>query len=301
MGSAVVAAEDRPGGFSPGVAARLRLADGRRLFVKAVSASVNPESPKMHRAEARIAGALPPSVPSPRFLWSYDDGDWVALAFEDIDGSPPILPWRTKELERVLDAVTELSRSLTPSPVAAPPVGEVLGPLFTGWRREQQAAKGGGTPPGLDPWAVANLDRLVALEAVWEEAGQGHTLLHADLRADNLLLTGDRVYVVDWPHGCVGAGWIDLVCLLPSVAMQGGPPPWEMFEQHPVARGAEPQAVDSLVAALAGFFTWGSRQPAPPGLPTLRPFQAAQGRESLAWLRHRIDRRQGFKEKRNWP
>src|SRR5205807_9245733 len=60
MGSSVASAEDRPGGFSPGVAARLRLADGRRLFIKAVSSSLNPESPQMHRAEARIAGRLPP-------------------------------------------------------------------------------------------------------------------------------------------------------------------------------------------------------------------------------------------------
>src|SRR5438552_9414070 len=189
MGSSVASAVDRPGGFSPGVAARLRLADGRRLFIKAVSSSLNPESPQMHRAEARIAGGLPPSVPSPRLLWSYDDGEWVALAFDDIDGRPPILPWRKEELERVLHAVTELSQTLTPSPVAAPPVAEVLGPLFTGWRREHQATKEGRTPPGLDPWAARNLERLVALETHWEEAARGDTLLHADLRADNLLLT----------------------------------------------------------------------------------------------------------------
>jgi len=242
----------------------------------------------MHRAEARIAGRLRPSVPSPRLLWSYDDGEWVALAFDDIDGRPPILPWRREELERVLHAVTELSQTLTPSPVAAPPVAEVLGPLFTGWRREHQATKEGRTPPGLDPWAARNLDRLVALETHWEEAARGDTLLHADLRADNLLLTNNRVYVVDWPHGCIGADWIDLVCLLPSVAMQGGPPPWEILDRHPVAREADRQSVDSLVAALTGFFTWASRRPPPPGLPTLRPFQGAQGREGLVWLRHRM-------------
>jgi hypothetical protein len=30
-----------------------------------------------------------------------------------------------------------------------------------------------------------------------------------------------------------------------------------------------------------------SRQPHPPGLPTLREFQAAQGRTALAWLKIR--------------
>jgi hypothetical protein len=37
LGSPVVAARTQTGGFSPGVAARLELADGGRAFVKAVS------------------------------------------------------------------------------------------------------------------------------------------------------------------------------------------------------------------------------------------------------------------------
>jgi hypothetical protein len=36
LGGRVLEAVTQPGGFSPGAAARLRLADGRRVFVKAV-------------------------------------------------------------------------------------------------------------------------------------------------------------------------------------------------------------------------------------------------------------------------
>lgn len=42
LGAPVVEARSQSGGFSPGVAARVRLADGGRAFVKAVSAEVNP-------------------------------------------------------------------------------------------------------------------------------------------------------------------------------------------------------------------------------------------------------------------
>src|SRR5215831_12914943 len=52
FGVPVVAARDQSGGFSPGLAARLRLADGQRVFVKAVNAGRNPESPGMYRREA---------------------------------------------------------------------------------------------------------------------------------------------------------------------------------------------------------------------------------------------------------
>jgi hypothetical protein len=44
-GSRAVAAISQPSGFSPGVAARLRLADGRRMFVKAVGPSPKADSP----------------------------------------------------------------------------------------------------------------------------------------------------------------------------------------------------------------------------------------------------------------
>lgn len=54
-------------------------------------------------------------------------------------------------------------------------------------------------------------------------ASRGDTLLHLDLRADNIVLTADRVYTVDWPSAAVGAWWVDVLGMAPSVAMQGGP------------------------------------------------------------------------------
>jgi aminoglycoside phosphotransferase (APT) family kinase protein len=131
------------------------------------------------------------------------------------------------------------------------------------------------------------LDRLADLEAGWPAATGGRTLLHADLRADNLLLTPTRVVAVDWPYACVGAAWVDLLLLLPSVTMQGGPDPEPTFAAHPVAAGADPPAVTTALAAWAGFLIGGSRLPPPPGLPNLRTFQLGQGMVALDWLRHR--------------
>ena len=44
-GAAVIEARTQPGGFSPGVAARVRCADGTRCFVKAASAELNRDTP----------------------------------------------------------------------------------------------------------------------------------------------------------------------------------------------------------------------------------------------------------------
>jgi aminoglycoside phosphotransferase (APT) family kinase protein len=284
----VVEAVTQATGFSPGLAARLRLADGRRAFVKAVGPEPNPDSPGFHRVEARVMAVLPRSAPAPRLLWSLDQGGWVALAFEDVDGVHPSLPWRAGELRRVLAMLSDMARVLTPAPAGMPRIGDRLKDGFRGWRRLAAAhAAGSDDFASLDPWAARHLGRLADLEAGWAEATEGPTLLHSDLRADNLLLTPTRVVAVDWPWACVGAAWVDLLLLLPSVTMQGGPDPDATFAAHPVADGADPEAVTAALAAWAGFLVEGSRQPPPPGLPTLRAFQLGQGLVALDWLRRR--------------
>lgn len=287
LGAGVVAAESSTGGFSPGLAARLRTAEGRRVFVKAVGPEPNPDSPALHRREAEVVGALPPGTPAPRLLWSLDEWEdgWVVLAFEDVEGRSPEEPWRPEELEQTLGALAGLARLLTPSPLPAAAVGGAGGwPVISGghWRR-----LAGDPPARLDGWSSRHLDRLADLEAEAPEAAAGETLLHLDLRADNLLLAQDRVVVVDWPHARVGAAWVDLLFFAPSVTMQGGPPPEELLSRYPPARNADPDAVTAVLAAVAGFFVGEGLQPAPPGLPTLRAFQAAQGEVARAWLARR--------------
>lgn len=291
LGAPVVHAVTQPGGFSPGVAVRVRTAAGRRAFVKAVSADANPDSPSLHRAEARNAAALPETVPAPRLLGTYDDGTWVALVFEDVAGRQPHVPWRAAELRLVLDAVGGLSRGLTPSPVAAPPVAEALAGAFDGWRQLLDGEQ--GDPTGrLDPWAVARLPELTELAGAWPGAACGETLAHGDLRADNILLTGEDngrgVVFVDWPHAVRAAPWFDLLVMLPCVRAQAGPDPEEVFTAHPVGRAADPAAVTATLAALTGYFLSHSLRPPPPGLPTVRAFQRAQGEAGLAWLRQRL-------------
>jgi Phosphotransferase enzyme family len=285
LGGAVTAAVTQPGGYSPGAAARLELDTGRRAFAKAVGPGLNPDSPGIYRAEARIAAALPAAAWAPEFLGVIDSGGWVLLLFEDIDGAPPAMPWRPDELARVLAAMTDLAAALTPAPLAAPAIAERHGASFTGWRQLAAGPEPGRA--GLDPWARRHLPGLADLEAGWAGAAGGGSLVHADLRSDNILLTADRVVFVDWPWACRAAPWFDLVAMLPSITLEGGPPPGEILAAHPVTRGADPQAVTAVVAALAGYFIRQSRLPGPPGLPAVRAFQAAQGRVALDWLRAR--------------
>ncbi|GGT24581.1 phosphotransferase family protein [Nonomuraea spiralis] len=275
LGGPIVEAVTQQGGFSPAAAVRLRTAAGRRAFVKAVGPEPNPDSVAIYRSELRNAAALPESVPAPKLLTGFELEGWVTLVFEDVEAVHPAMPWRRDELDRVLLALKEMSAALSPSPIAAPTVGEVMGDSFQGWRSLLDE-----DTSGLDPWALRNLTELAALESGWAAAAAGDTLVHADLRADNILLTSDRVYVVDWPWACLAAPWYDRVAMLPSVAMQGGPAPHELFDDP------DP-AVTAVLAAITGYFVRQGRQADPPGLPTLRAFQRAQGVVALEWLKRR--------------
>ncbi|WP_446216251.1 phosphotransferase [Micromonospora sp. IBHARD004] len=285
LGDRVVEAVSQPGGYSPGTADRVRTAGGRRAFVKAVSPAQNDRSPHMHRAEARIAAALPPYAPTPRLLGSHDDGEWVALVFTDVDGRHPATPWLATELAAVLTALAAMAAALTPTPVAAvPTAAEQLGYDFAGWRRIAA-----DPPADLPPWARARLPELCAAADRGLAALAGDTLCHLDVRADNLLVGADgTVSVVDWPWACRGPSWLDTVLLLVNVRLHGGHDTEALLRDLPLTAGVEPAALTGVLAGLAGFFLDSARQPPPPGIPTVRAFQRAQGEALLPWLAERL-------------
>lgn len=175
-----------------------------------------------------------------------------------------------------------MHEALTPCPLTLPPVGQKMTAWLRGWEnlRSDEA--------NLDEWSRRHLTTLVRLEAEAPEAATGNTMLHFDLRADNILLTTDSVVIVDWPGAAVGTSWVDMIGMAPSVTLEGGPGPAEFFAMHPNARVADPRRVDAVLATFAGFFTFNALQPAPVGLPTLRVFQAAQGEIARRWLAERL-------------
>lgn len=291
-GAQVTAETSATTGFSPGFAAVLELADGRGVFVKAVSPEQNPESPDLARREIRAAAALPAGVPAPALLWSDDDGDWVLLGFEVAAGRPPLLPWEPTELRQVLDALQALAAAEPVPGHGLPQTADLLAADFQGWRTLAAGPAEALAPlddwaDGTGTWAREHLDLLVTWEAESLRACAGSALVHGDLRADNVLIDHDhgRVALIDWPHVSVGAPWLDLAFMLPSVAMQGGGRPQDLFWSEPVAAGVDPQRLRAALTGLAGYFVRSALLPSPVGIPNLRAFQRAQAEQAVAWLR----------------
>ena len=272
----VAAVEPVEGGFSPCFAGALTLTGGRRVFVKAVSGAQNPDSPDLVRREIEIVRALASDAPAPALLGCFDDGEWVVIVLEHIEGSLPETPWRPEELRAALDALAEVNAALAPT--GLPTASERLAPVLDGWRQLHAAD---AVPP---PWR-SRADELVELEVEALGLMQGDRLVHCDVRADNVLIRRDgRAVLVDWAHACRGAPWVDLAFWLPPLELEGGGAPDEVLAIAPAVIRPPRHALIAATAAFAGYLVYRGGLPDPPGLPTLRPFQRAQAEVALRHL-----------------
>ncbi|MBD8582938.1 aminoglycoside phosphotransferase family protein [Frigoribacterium sp. CFBP 8766] len=278
LGDQVEEAASQSGGFSSGSADRLVLRSGRRVFAKSVSRSRNAVTHELHRREAAVVRGLPASVSAPRVVATVEQDDWVVVAFEDVDGRHP----GPDDTTVVLDALADLPRITDTS--LLPRLPDELTPDSTSWVRLSEA----GAKGGLDPWVTAHLDRLRDASAQLPGAAAGEHLVHLDCRADNLLLdASSRVWLADWPWASVGAPWFDSVTYLLDVLVRDPRSDVEGHLLHDSLREVPPEAVDAVLAGLAGSWTEALRTPAPADMPTLREFQRREAAAALGWLRRR--------------
>ncbi len=284
LGTQVANSVSQTTGFAAGLASRLELADGGRVFVKGVPA--NHPMIRGYHAEARAAASLPEGVSAPLLLGTIDD-EWFLLVFEDIDGDLPDLRPGSLDVPALLDSIADVRTRLTPSPVPDLPTADaVLGAQLAGWAYLSQRP-----PHDLGRWVRRNLDKLVAMESAWRPWSAGETMLHTDLRPDNVLCRRDdgRAMLVDWAQAVRGAPWLELAGLVPHLIAAGHTPAEaERVVLHgPAMVGVPAWAVTGFAAAVAGYWSAASRQPAPPGAYGLRGFQANAAVAALAWVAHR--------------
>jgi hypothetical protein len=275
LGSPVKSAVSQHGGFSPGAAMRVVCDNGRRAFVKAVGLALNPDSPGLHRAEIATMTLLPDELPAPKLLASYDDGDWVALVLEDIDGRRPDLPWTESDATLMASSLGQLARTTAPEQLRD--FCDVVH-MFTCW--DEVAAH----PDGIDPALLARLPEMLAAQSLAREVTAGDALVHWDARADNALIRAGRAVLVDWAWASRGAPWLDTLALAMDFTVQGGPDPDDFLRRNEVTRNVPPAHLRAVLETLLGMFAHRARSPAPPGLPTIRQWQAHCRDRVLRWV-----------------
>ncbi|MEQ4520372.1 phosphotransferase [Pseudarthrobacter sp. B907] len=161
---------------------------------------------------------------------------------------------------------------------ALPALPDEVRSVFEGWKRLRIAPSA-----DLDPWAAAHHADLESLAAGAADALRGDHLVHVDLRADNVLVTGDGgAVIVDWPWAARGASWFDaLTVLIDAWVSDPGCDTEAALRQHRAFAGAAAEHIDAVLAALAGYFTDSARAPA---RPAFQPCGSSSGpRAQHAW------------------
>ncbi|WP_307827728.1 phosphotransferase [Nocardioides sp. SYSU D00038] len=272
-GSPVVAATSCTGGFTPGFASALTCADGSRHFVKAASVQAQRMFADAYREEARKLAALPPETPAPRLLWTHD-GDWVALGTELVEGTAPARPWREDQLAAALDLLARTARVLTPGPpgLALDPFSTEFATWPDLWERMD----------ALYP-SPRNAD-AAALAARFAEVVDGDTVVHTDVRDDNLVVRADGSMVLcDWNWPVRGAAWLDSLLLL--IGPRGdGLDVERVLAEHPTFASVTAEQVDIVLALVIPYFLTSGAQPRPPTSPYIRAHQTWQGDVLWDWL-----------------
>jgi len=212
LGAAIVGHTDLHGGMSPGPAAALRLADGRQVFVKAVSAEVRAHNHAMLLQESAILDVLPASAPAPRRLATVDRGPWIALATTWAAGATAG-QWTDASIAAVAQACRAASGHRAPD-VLPPVVQRIFD--FDGWPRMLEIGAG-------DAWEAAHARPAADAVAGWERWTAGDALVHRDIRLDNTAVDaeGGSAVLLDWAYASAGAPWIDLAQLAADVVATG--------------------------------------------------------------------------------
>lgn len=281
-GSPVTDADSQGAGFTPGFASVLTCADGTRHFVKAASVKAQRMFAGAYREEARKLTLLPDGAPAPRLLWLHDADDWVVLGIEHVDARLPSRPWRSADLDAVLAMLAEAAEVLTPAP--ADLAGDGFAAEVAGWPAYWDHVR--ATRPDL-----GRVEEAAALAAGFAEATVGATLVHTDVRDDNLLLCADgRVLLCDWNWPVVGASWLDSLFVM--IGPRGdGLDVEAALAAHPLTSEVPADHIDAVLALLVGYFLKTADDPVPPTSPHLRDHQRWQGEVCWDWL----------SERRGWP
>jgi Phosphotransferase enzyme family len=255
------------GGYTPARRWIVTLADRHTAFVKAATDEL---TASWIRDEHVIYSILRGSRFVPGYLGFFDDGEHPVLALEDLSAASWPPPWDRPKVDAVLEGLAAVAS--TPPPEGLLPIDEGPHGLREGWseiRRDPTRFLGLGLCSA--GWLERHLD---ALDTAAREAPLGgSSLLHMDVRSDNLCIRQDgSAVLVDWNWACVGNPACDVTFWLPSLELESGPAPEQVFDAPP-----------GLVACVAGFMCSRAGLEPIPTAPRVRGAQLAQARTSLPW------------------
>lgn len=294
-------------GFGGQYAGPVRLGDGRYVFVKAASRTTLAFQAECLARETQLLATFPSTVPCTQTIAHSSVAGWEAVALAVVDGTHPGLPWTARTLDLTYDACAAIASSSRSQDGVLPAWLESLdldqfGATITGDRRTDTAidslSVGDFRLPeahkgdvDLARWLTSYGEELAGLARTAADL-EGTSLVHNDLRPDNILIVGSahdaHAVFLDWNWVCLGPAWIDFVGLLPMAHRQGLDT--AEYLSRPLLRDAEPDALDAFVAFVACYMLGALDSPLPPGVTEhMHSHRALFAHDFVAYLAHRRD------------
>jgi hypothetical protein len=247
----------------------MQLANGTCVFVKVAT---DEQTAGWLRQEMRIYHRMQTNF-LPRFL-GWCEGPRPVVILEDLSEAIWTPCWTSGQIDRVLALIAELDATKPPPEI--PDLTALSGDL-KGW---QEVADNPSPFLGLGmvsaQWLCKSLPALVSAEK--SAMLGGGSLVHLDIRSDNVCFHGERTLLVDWNWAHRGNSGVDLVFWLPTLHAEGGPPPWEFAVDEP-----------ALIAMVAGYFAAKAPKPAHAHTTAIRQLQLDNLRAALPWVIRALD------------
>jgi hypothetical protein len=241
------------------------LVGGGSVFAKQ---AVDEETAQWLRQEHQMYEGLRGRPFMPRILgWS--DGERPILVLEDLSAGTWPPPWERAQIDAVLGTLAAVAHSDAPGHLARLTDGEQPD---EGWHRVV------GDPTEFLSLGLCGAGWLETAGPVLCAAAQaaplsGSSLLHSDVRSDNLCFRRGSPVLVDWNLACVGNPELDVAFWLPSLAAENGPAPDDVIGDCPV----------ELAAYVSGFFASRAGGAPIPHAPLVRQVQRRQLETALPW------------------
>lgn len=290
LGAAVARAERVYGGYAPSATFRMRLADGRRVFLKGVNESSNDFMRRGLALEERIYRELAPLIRpwAPEFFDSLTRDDWHVVLLEDV-GPADVPPWTLGRVRQAMRDYAEFHRASVGRtlPNWLPDHITLIAGFWDRFRAQDGALEAVASLAGTATeearrWLEAYVPALRDAAARLPSAGEPRALLHLDTRSDNVR-TAPRLRLFDWNWATVGAPEADLAHFAQAIAAEDGPAPELSVRAYVDVAPIRENLVAATIAGLAGAFASSSARPPDPALPRVRSLQRRQLKVCLAW------------------
>lgn len=298
LGTPIVNAMRTRGAFGPTPAFRLRLADGRRVFVKGCSPAFTDEMREAFRHELlvyeELGGQIGAWTPAVRGHVTRDG--WELLALDDL-GPETVPPWSPGVARSVVRSFAEFHAAcrhiVIPDWVRRPAQwlkGEAYLWAWTGDPDAiaQRATVAGRLAAEAADWLASVGPSLAAISCRLLTTDTPPQLLHLDVRSDNIRWKDGRLYLFDWADLVAGAPELDLALFTQTITVESGLAPERIVAWYEEVCALDGPLLDAAVCAVAGLFGNEAWRPDGPVMPRLRAFQREQLVVSLEWALRRL-------------